>query len=103
MFQLNGKSYKKHLPEEELEMREQKDKNGNPFPGKNAPKIKIAQKETTEFGFLAQELKELYPDLVTQDTLGYYMVNYIGLIPIIVESLKEQKNQLDAQAKQIAY
>jgi len=29
------------------------------------------------------------------------LVDYIGLIPIMVESLKEQKVQIDAQNKQI--
>lgn len=41
-------------------------------------------------------MKEVYPELVSQDTLGYYYVNYIGLIPVLVEALKEQKAQIAA-------
>ena len=102
LYKLNAKVYKKHLPNEEITLTEQKDANGKPIQSKNRTKIIKAQKETVEYGFLAQELKEVYPDLVSQDTLGYYLINYIGLIPVMVETLKEQKLQIDAQAKQIA-
>ncbi len=99
LYKLNAKSYKKHQPDDELSMPEQRDEHGNLRPGKiskSDKKMRKTQKETTEYGFLAQELKEIYPDLVSQDTLGYYLVDYIGLIPIMVESLKEQKAQIDA-------
>jgi len=55
--------------------------------------------ETTEYGYLAQELKEIFPDLVSQNDEGYYGVNYIGLIPIIVEVLKDQKLAIEIQQK----
>lgn len=38
----------------------------------------------------------IYPELVSKDTLGYYYVNYIGLIPVMVEAIKDQKAQIDA-------
>jgi len=49
--------------------------------------------EMPEYGYLAQELKEIFPDLVkqSQDSGGCYGVNYIGLIPVIVEALKDQR------------
>jgi hypothetical protein len=56
--------------------------------------------EFSEYGYLAQELEKVFPDLVSQDSEGYYSVNYIGLIPIIIESLKDQKQQVEYQ-KQI--
>ena len=40
-------------------------------------------------GFLAQEVKNVYPDLVYADKNGILSVDYISLIPIIVESFKE--------------
>lgn len=100
LYQLNAKSYQKHQPEEIAEI-VQKDNNGNINPAKNFGQGKKKQKESTEYGFLAQELKDVYPDLVSQDSAGYYLVDYIGLIPIMVESLKEQKVQIDVQNKQI--
>ena len=51
--------------------------------------------ELQEYGYLAQELEKIFPDLVSQDSEGHYSVNYIGLIPLIVEALKEQKNEIE--------
>lgn len=97
LYKLNGKSYKKHSPEDQLKFSEQKLSDGSSIPGKNFPQTaKKARKETSEFGFLAQELKEIYPELVNQDTLGYYYVNYTGIIPLLVEALKEQKAEIEA-------
>lgn len=46
------------------------------------------------FGFIAQELQKTYPNLVQTTGSGYLSVNYIEVIPILVEALKEstQKN-----------
>ena len=95
LYQLNGKSYKKHTEPDELNLPDIKDEKGNVIKKFEKRKNRIS-KETAEFGFLAQELKEVYPELVSQDTLGYYYVNYIGLIPVLVEALKDQKAQIAA-------
>ncbi|MFA6572214.1 MAG: tail fiber domain-containing protein [Bacteroidota bacterium] len=95
IYSLHGKSYKKHLQEERLEMPEQRDADGNLYKAKNNDNVSANLKEVPEFGFIAQELKEVYPELVSQDTLGYYSINYIGLIPLLVEALKTQKLQID--------
>lgn len=43
------------------------------------------------YGFIAQELEKITPNLVHRlnDSLGTYTVNYIGIIPLLVESVKE--------------
>ena len=56
---------------------------------------------TTRFGFIAQELRELYPELVVEDNEGYLAVNYIGMIPVLVEAIKEQQNTINKQQEQI--
>ena len=94
LYQLNGKSYKKHAFDDELALPDIKDDKGNVIKKYQKSKNKIH--ETAEFGFLAQELMTVYPELVTKDTLGYYYVNYIGLIPVLVEALKDQKTQINA-------
>jgi hypothetical protein len=53
-------------------------------------------------GFIAQELKEVYQDLVFEDDEGILSVNYIGLIPIIVEALKEQQIIISIQEERIS-
>ena len=52
-------------------------------------------------GLLAQEVEKVYPELVVEDGEGYKSVNYIGLIPVLVEAIKEQQEQIQAQNKKI--
>ncbi len=48
------------------------------------------------YGFLAQNVKEVFPQLVHTDNSGYMYVDYIGLIPILVQSINELKAELAA-------
>jgi hypothetical protein len=43
-------------------------------------------------GLIAQELQKVFPELVYEDEGGILSVDYIGLIPVVVEALKEQDN-----------
>ena len=45
--------------------------------------------EKTHFGFVAQELQKVYPELVYEQDNGYLAINYVELIPILVQSIKE--------------
>ena len=58
----------------------------------------INQEEIKEhkLGFIAQELQEIFPDLVKEDDLGYLGIDYIGLIPVIVEAMKEQQTIIES-------
>jgi hypothetical protein len=51
------------------------------------------------YGFLAQNVKQVFPELVHTDKSGYMYVDYIGLIPILVQSINELRAEL-AQVKQ---
>jgi hypothetical protein len=44
---------------------------------------------STHAGFIAQEVKPLFPDLVSTDANGTLSVAYSGFIPYIVQSIKE--------------
>lgn len=48
----------------------------------------------TKYGFVAQELKEIYPDLVYEGEDGMLGIDYIGLIPIIVSTIQEQQKKI---------
>lgn len=52
-------------------------------------------KQRKRLGFLAQEVQALFPELVQQDDEGFLYVDYVGLIPVLVESVKEQQEQID--------
>lgn len=47
------------------------------------------------YGLLAQELQQVYPDLVYENDNGYLSINYTELIPILLQSIKELKAQVD--------
>jgi hypothetical protein len=42
-------------------------------------------------GFIAQEVEEVAPDLVTTDSTGYKQLNSIGIIPIVAKAIQEQQ------------
>lgn len=55
----------------------------------------LQNKEDSErYGFLAQNVKENFPELVHTDNDGYMYVDYIGLIPILVQSINELRAEL---------
>lgn len=53
-------------------------------------------------GFIAQEVQKILPSLVGQDPNGYLNLNKDGMIPYIVEAIKEQNGKLDDTNKQLA-
>ena len=48
------------------------------------------------FGLSAQELQEIYPELVVEGQDGNLGINYIELVPILIRSIQELKQELDA-------
>lgn len=47
------------------------------------------------YGFIAQELREVFPELVREDNDGYLGIDYISLIPVMVEAMKELREEID--------
>jgi len=74
--------------------------------------------EGEQIGLIAQELEEILPGLVTDnvhaydknegvegiekdvETIKYKGINYIGLVPVLIEAMKEQQQQIEAQQRQ---
>ena len=48
-----------------------------------------------QYGFSAQAVKEILPELVTETPDGYLAVNYVAIVPILVEALKAQQVQIE--------
>jgi hypothetical protein len=68
---------------------------------KNAFKEKI---EKNKSGFIAQELEKIIPEVVETDENGDKFVNYDGIIPYLVEGMKEQQliiESLQAEIQEI--
>lgn len=55
--------------------------------------MKVSDKR--HYGVSAQELQELYPNLVQEGQDGYLTVNYVEMIPLLLRSIQELKQELD--------
>ena len=50
-----------------------------------------------KIGVLAQDIKEVFPELVTEDDNEMLAVNYQGLVPVLINALKEQDGKMKEQ------
>ena len=48
-----------------------------------------------KLGFIAQEVEKIIPELVKTDSEGMKSVDYVSVIPVLVEALKHQQKQID--------
>lgn len=47
------------------------------------------------YGFIAQEVKEIFPELVVEDEDGYLSIDYIGFIPMLVSAVKDLRAEVE--------
>ena len=59
------------------------------------------KESTDQIGFSAQEVQTVLPQLVKTTSNGMLAVNYVSVIPVLVEGIKEQQSIIDAQAVEI--
>ena len=62
----------------------------------------VAADGHSRYGFLAQEVKKVFPELVTEDENGYLSVDYIGFIPLLVDAYNELMVKVEEQEAVIA-
>jgi len=48
-----------------------------------------------KIGVLAQEIQEVFPELVSEDDNEMLAVNYQGLVPVLINALKEQDDKIN--------
>ena len=52
--------------------------------------------DATQVGLIAQEVEKVFPQLVFTDDKGYKAVDYVKLIPLLIETAKAQEQQQQA-------
>ncbi len=57
--------------------------------------------ENKQIGFIAQEVEQLFPELVFTDINGYKSIDYSRLTPLLVETVKEQQKEISAINKRL--
>jgi len=57
------------------------------------------------FGFIAQELEQVFPQLVFRPNVvnKYYSINYLGMIPVLLEAIKEQQYIIETLQQKTEY
>lgn len=58
--------------------------------------MEIQHFEKPHYGLAVSELEEIFPELVYEDQQGNSCINYIEMIPLLVESIKELKAEITA-------
>ncbi len=48
-------------------------------------------------GVLAQDIQKVFPELVTEDDNEMLAVNYQGLVPVLINAMKEQDEVIRSQ------
>lgn len=79
-------------------------------PSKERINSKKSKNSKREFGLLAQEVELILPELVKEKKMNIEglgeidlkSVNYLGLIPILIQGIQEQQEIIDSQEKRIA-
>jgi hypothetical protein len=65
----------------------------------NSPENKkqiMIEKGKNKHGLIAQEVQQVYPELVHQNANGYLGVDYQSLIPLLLKAIQEQQAQIDS-------
>ncbi len=63
---------------------------------KEVPTRRISQNVTKRhYGLDAEELEEVFPDLVYDNEDGTKSINYVEMVPILVQAINELKSEID--------
>lgn len=57
--------------------------------------LKTDKNKEIHFGLIAQDVEKIYPELVHNDK-NYKSINYIELIPILIEKMKRMQEEIDS-------
>ena len=64
-------------------------------------KLKSDTKNKKHYGLIAQDVEEIYPELISDSNLGFKTVNYMELIPLLLLKMKNMQKELDELKEQI--
>lgn len=56
------------------------------------------QPDGREVGFLAQEVEQVLPEAVSENSDGLKFLNYDGVLPLLTEAIKEQQKLIESQS-----
>ncbi|MCF8222996.1 MAG: tail fiber domain-containing protein [Bacteroidales bacterium] len=69
--------------------------NGYFFNWSSEAKSKLEVENKKQLGVIAQEVEQVFPELVSENDEGYMMVDYVKLTPILLQAIKEQQATIE--------
>ncbi len=90
-------TYNKQLPETQMRARKARNNVEMGDTAVAAPqlsKIQIQDIEKSHFSLIADQVEAIYPNLVYEDEDGQKCINYIELIPVLVQSVNELRAEI---------
>lgn len=63
---------------------------------------KSIDNKTLQYGFLAQDVQKIYPEMVFTDGDGMLSLNYTAIIPLLVKTVQQQHAEIENLKTQIA-
>ena len=64
--------------------------------GNQTNEKRLEQVNKDQLGFIAQEVQEIFPEIVVQDENGYLGIKYTELIPVLVKTIQEQQAEIQS-------
>jgi hypothetical protein len=53
------------------------------------------KKNKTHYGFIAQDVEKLYPEMIGSNDIGYKTINYQEIIPLMLAKIKLMQEEID--------
>ena len=66
-----------------------------------SPECRFNFSSGTEIGVVAQDVEQILPEIVGTDADGLKSVDYTKIIPLLIEAIKEQQEQIEALTKEV--
>jgi len=54
------------------------------------------------FGFIAQEVQKVFPDIISHDEKGFLQVSYLGMVPRVIGAIKALSDKIETIFKKIS-
>lgn len=62
---------------------------------------KSGDKQSREIGLIAQDVVNVFPEVVSDNNSGYLSIDYMEMVPLIIETIKEQQMLIENNQKNI--
>jgi hypothetical protein len=64
--------------------------------------FKSDKTQKKHFGFIAQDMEKIFPDLVSTNKIGYKTVNYIELIPLMLSKMQKMQDEINSLKEKLS-